>query len=239
MVAKLAVFGLVLGTLGAGARTVEVDAERVRLGHVLPNVASRYAQLDLGAAPELGARRIISRRELRRRLRRAMIPLRGLRLPRRVRVIRPHQTLPQPELAQKVKRAVAGALPSAFAVQSVRVARGLRLARGEVSVRVKPRAGWRQGANTVRVGVAVNGSVQRQMWATANLKRQAPRTRGPMVERGDRVTVRAVVGAVQVRTRGVVQRAGKRGERVPVLPSNARKVVHGIVVAADAVEVRP
>lgn len=59
----------------------------------------------------------------------------------------------------------------------------------------------------------------------------------PVVQRGDRVTLVAHRGPLQVRARGIVREAGGRDQRVRVANATSGKVVMGTVVDSATVEV--
>lgn len=59
----------------------------------------------------------------------------------------------------------------------------------------------------------------------------------PVVQRGDRVTLVAHRGPLQVRARGIVREAGGRDQRVQVANATSGKVVMGTVIDSATVEV--
>ena len=99
----------------AKLRRVAVDGDRVTLGDVLRKAPVEVASLELGASPEPGKSKVVHGKLIRRRLREALISARGLRIPKKVRVIRRAQVLTELQLQELVERQLPRYLPGAVA----------------------------------------------------------------------------------------------------------------------------
>lgn len=60
-----------------------------------------------------------------------------------------------------------------------------------------------------------------------------------LVHRGDHVSILAEVGRVRVRTHGTALDNGAAGARVKVRNSNSGRIIQGLVVSADTVQIQP
>ena len=59
----------------------------------------------------------------------------------------------------------------------------------------------------------------------------------PLVKRGDLVTIVAESASLTITTLGQVKKKGRRGERIPVINLDSKKVLHAVVVDANTVKV--
>ena len=59
----------------------------------------------------------------------------------------------------------------------------------------------------------------------------------PLVKRGDRVTIIAESQCLKITTLGQVKKKGRKGERIPVINLDSKKILHAVVVDANTVKV--
>ncbi len=99
------------------SKEIKVGGARIRLAEVArarglsPKQRAALERVDLGAAPRLGGRRIIRRKDLRDRLRRAL-PGVQLRAPRRVTFLRPGQKISSKKLKALIQEHIEASLPN-------------------------------------------------------------------------------------------------------------------------------
>lgn len=214
----------------------EIDGDRILLADLVEGVPAEIAGLDLGPAPEPGKRRVITARSIRRRLREARIPASRLRIPARVAVVRPKQVLTEGELEDLVRAATLREGPPGVVLRSVRGRGALELPKGEVIVNIQWPRRVREGKQSLRVEVDVEGRREAVALVTAELDVRLGKL---AVERGERVDIIARVGPVIVRGAGIAQQKGRYGDLIRVLPDGAMRVVEGVIGESGAVEVRP
>jgi len=232
--------------------TIRIEAEavvcreRFHLGEIATLVGGsaelreRLAQIELGASPLPGQRRIFTRQQLLTRLRQHGIDLRTVQveMPDTIRLIRTAQTVPMSRLEQfareELKR-VLGEEASEWQLENA-PSREVELAvpDGELTFqRVgEPRVGTDRAV--VEVQVLVNGQPKSQH----TFRFRAPqRSRVPLVRSGEMVQVQVRVEGVLLEASGVARASGAEGEVIPVYISTTQKTVRARVIEKGRVEV--
>lgn len=59
----------------------------------------------------------------------------------------------------------------------------------------------------------------------------------PLVKRGDLVTIIAESQSLKITTLGQVKKKGRKGERIPVINLDSKKILHAVVVDTNTVKV--
>ena len=152
----------------ATMQRIEVEGKRVLLGHLRTGLAAELANFDLGPAPQPGHRRILTRKQVEKRLRQAMIPQRvldraGLRMPRRVEIVRPKQVLNEVQLQKMVGRVIQSQLPPNASLLGTSVVGGIVLGPGRVRVTAQMPRDLRGGWQSARVKVVAGDGRPRVM----------------------------------------------------------------------------
>ncbi len=224
---------------GRGSKVVDVLGERMMMQKVLPKLAQRIGawEVDLGPSPQPGKLRTLTKRHIQAQLRRARFLVKGLRIPEHVVVRRRAQTLSEEQLAILIGDGVRSKLPQNVKLMNIRVQGVSILPQGVVGVEVEPPRRWRQGQQSIAVHLFVDGKKQRRLLVGATVEMPHKGRAETVVQRGARVRIVARARGVVVRSRGVVQSAGRVGQIVPVLPIYGRKLVHARVLDAGVVEV--
>ena len=234
----IAVGTLALNTTIAGAakiRKVRVNSERMSLGQLVPDVPPRIAALDLGRSPMPGRNKVVKREHIRKRLRQAMIPAKRIRIPHRIQVVRPSQTLTELELQRVVERQLPRLLPPGIHLKSMKVRGGVRLARGPIKVGFGSQR-LKEGRQTVTATIKAGSSAPKPILVTLEVLQK--QNRGALfVERGEPVVVLVKVKGVTIRAKALAQQNGRQGEIVAVLPLDGRKMIRGRVVQNGLIEV--
>ena len=132
-------------SLAASAkRVVKVDGPRVTLGMVVPRINPEYSELDLGAAPRPGQSETMTRRDFYARLDNALVPRKGIRAPKVIRVKRSAQRLHEAKLEAMVRREILRQGLQGLEIVSVDVKGGLKVGGGQIKLRLSDRAGCAQ-----------------------------------------------------------------------------------------------
>ena len=219
----------------AKLRRVAVDGDRITLGDVLASAPAEVARLDLGPAPEPGKTKVIHGKLIRRRLREALISIKGLRIPGKVRVIRRAQVLTELQLQALVERQLPRYLPGKVQVKRLKVKGGITLPRGTVHLWAED-VKLRRGHQTVIAFVRAGDSRAKRVLVGVDVERG--RSGGALlVKRGEPVVIRVQGRGVTVRAKGVSQQDGRQGQMVGVLPGDGKKLIRGRVVSEGVVEV--
>ena len=231
-------FGLLLSATSADAasmRRVRVDSSRIALGDVLRNAPASIANLDLGPSPRPGKSRVLKGEYIRKRLRQAMIQVKGLRIPHRVRVDRPSQILTELQLQSIMRRQLPYLLPGGIIVKSMKVRGGVVLARGPIKVGLG-KVRLRHGRQTVTATVQAGDSSPKLVIVALDIE-QNRESDILYVKRGQPVIVMVRLNGVTIRAKAVAQQDGRKGQLVAVLPLDGRKLIRGRVVESGTVEV--
>jgi len=214
---------------------VEVAGDRIRLGDLAP-VAKDVAGLDLGRAPRPGKSRRLLRRDVRARLRRAMVATRGLRMPKRIVVHRASQVLNELQVEHLVGESLASQLPPEFEIEGFEIRGGVVLPVGNVLVDLELPRRLRSGRQTVVAWLGAGSSKPERVMVNAKLRRT--RNLGSaVIERGDAVNIVLRGQGIVIRAKAVAQQGGRIGQTIAVLPSDGRKVVRARILNNQLVEV--
>ena len=237
---SLLVGALLLGSApnagAAKAKKVRVNGDRIVLADLLSGVSSDAGSLDMGRSPLPGKARVFTRKQIKERMRQAMVSPAGLRVPAKVRVIRPAQRINEMRLKRMVSSAFQVQLPAEAQLERLELKGGIVMPRGQLRAEVQMPKRVRSGMQTYRVKVYAGDSVK-ELNVRATVKRAMPGSH-EMIERGAALRVRVKSGGVVISTRGVAQQAGRVGQRIAVLPNDGRKMIYGVVVDASTVEVQ-
>ena len=220
---------------GKNVRKVTVDSDRLALGDVVRNAPRNIAGLDMGPAPKPGKDRVISGKQVRTRLKKAMVPTKGLRIPGKIRVRRASQNVNELTLSKHVERALQDQLPVGMSYEDLVLRGGMVLPRGRVRVQLEMPRKVRRGIYNLKAHVYAGKSKPQTTLVRVQLRSDAANAR-EVVERGDAVWLKVKTGSVVVSTRGVAQQNGRMGQRIAVIPKQGRKMVYGTVTNAGVVE---
>ena len=227
-----------MSVAASAKRIVKVDGPRLTLGMVVPRIHPEYSSLDLGAAPRPGQSETMTRRDFFARLDNALVPRKGIRAPKVIKVKRSAQRIHEAKLEAMVRRELLRRGIQGLEVVSVDVKGGMKVGGGSVKLRVKRPRRMRAGRQLVRFFIRAGQDQEIGATATVVLRRAVG---GSMTsfDRGDQVRIVVDTGSVMVSTSGVAQEDGRIGQMVRVLPNRAAKVVMGMVREDGSVEVTP
>lgn len=216
-------------------RGITVNSDRIVLGDVVRNAPREIAGLDLGPAPKPGKNKFISGKQVRSRLKQAILNSRGLRIPGKVRIHRASQNVNELTLRSHVERALEAQLPEGLAYEDLVLRGGLVMPRGRVRVELEMPRRVREGLYNFKAHVYAGKSKAKTTMVRVNLRRDAAQER-EVIERGDTIWLKVRTGSVVVSTRGIAQQDGRTGQRIAVMPRQGRKMVYGMVTDAGVVE---
>lgn len=223
--------------------TVSVGSERLRLGEIAhlecrdPELQTRLAQVELGAAPLPGAKRAFTRTQLLTRLRQHRFDLRqiAIEMPDTIQIERRAQSLEPSALEQFARQQIAqltGEDIREWKLENPPSTSFLPEGTAEYRVETPPRVA--NGVAQIGVAVVVEGRVR----ARALLRFRAPTQVRPLLVRsGETVRVRVRVEGVIVEVSGQARSAGAIGEVISVYLPDTQKTVRARVVEQSEVEV--
>ena len=216
-------------------RRVSVDSDRLTLGDIVRNSPRDIAGLDMGPAPKPGQDRVISGKQVRSRLKKAMVRTKGLRIPGKIRVRRASQNVNELTLRKHVEQALQAQLPNGMSYDELVLRGGMILPRGRVKVELEMPRKVRRGLYNLKAHVHAGQSKPQTTMIRVQLRADASSSR-QVIERGDAIWLKVKTGKVVVSTRGVAQQDGRMGQRIAVIPRQGRKMVYGKVTNAGVVE---
>ena len=216
-------------------RRVTVDSDRLTLGDVVRNAPRDIAGLDMGPAPKPGKDKVLSGKQVRKRLKGAMVSTKGLRIAGKTKVRRASQSVNELTLRKHVERALQVQLPEGMRYEEVVLRGGMVLPRGRLRVELEMPRKVRRGINNFKANVYAGGSNPQTTLVRVQLRSDSSSSR-EVIERGDAIWLKVKTGSVVVSTRGVAQQDGRMGQRIAVLPRQGRKMVYGTVTNAGVVE---
>lgn len=231
--ALCAAFALFALVRVAHADDIAVQGERVTLAMILPALeGTDLGALDLAPAPLPGESRVISASDVKAKLRESGRDVRGLAIPRSVRVVRHAQTLGASELDELAKKALATRVAPCN-VDQLSTLTPLTIAEGafELEAEALPRktSGRTQAALTLRQGERTQRlSVQAVLSCPA-----------PVILPGAQVKLIAVAGAVRVSAPGIANQPGRVGDEIRVTNQITKKSLKARVLDAQSAEVIP
>ena len=233
----LSLLGISITALAGEVPTVGIAQDKIYMGDLVAGASPEIASLYFGPAPKPGQSRLVSRKEVEKRLQRARVKADTAHIPKRVRVKRLSQSLSEVHLAQLVRRSVQGALDANVLIKDVRVPGGVLLGKGKVRVELNKRAKYRDGWQTLMAKIYVDETKAASLPVSVKLAWPKLGEQGSIiVERGAHVTVIVRKGGVAIRTRALAQESGVRGATIAVIPQNGRKLVRAKVLDASTVE---
>jgi len=216
-------------------RRVVVDSDRLALSDVVRNVPRNIAGLDMGPAPKPGKDKVISGKQVRSRLKQAMVNAKGLRIPAKIRVRRASQNVNELTLRKHVERALQDQLPDGMSYDDLVLRGGMVMPRGRLRVELEMPRRVRQGLFNLKANVYAGQSKPRTTLVRVQLRSDVNASR-EVIERGDAIWLKVKTGSVVVSTRGIAQQDGRMGQRIAVIPRQGRKMVYGTVTNAGVVE---
>lgn len=138
------------------------------------------------------------------------------------------------ELEPLARAAITAALPEGVLVRRL-VVPALSVGEGTLHVDVAATPPPRTGRFSVPLTVSAGDGQPQRFAVLADIDAPAR----PTVARGTAVTVVVRQPGILVSTRGTLEAAAVVGDRAPVLPAGARRVLVGILIDTQTVEVTP
>ncbi|MEN3000421.1 MAG: flagella basal body P-ring formation protein FlgA [Armatimonadota bacterium] len=224
---------------------ITAQAERFRLGDIAsveggtPSQREQLKQIELGAAPLPGQKRLFTRQQLLTRLRQHGIDPQMLQIemPDTVRITRMAQSLSMDALerfAQEQLTRFLGESAAHWQLERGKTTETLALPEGDLSFRLmgEPRIGT--DTATLEVEVLVNGQPKAQRM----LRFRTPqRARTLLVRSGETVQVQVRAEGVLLEVSGLARASGAEGEVIPVYIPTTQKTVRARVMDKGRVEV--
>ena len=235
----LNILGISTAVSAAGVPIIDVAKDDIYIGDLLRDASPEVAHLVFGPAPKPGQSRLVTRREVTKRLQRARVGISTVDIPLQVRVKRLSQTISESRFARLVRKSLQRELSTETKIKDIRVPGGLLLGKGRVSVKMNRRAKYKEGWQTVLAQVYVDGS--RVSSFPVNVSLEWPERAGEnqvVVERGAQVMIVVRKGGVAIKTRALAQEPGVLGAFIAVLPHTGRKLIRAKVLDANTVEMR-
>lgn len=215
------------------ADDVEITGERITLAAILPALAgTELGEIDLGPAPRPGEAKVVLAADVRSALRQSQRDERGLRIPKKVRVVRPEKVLPETEMQERARVALNQAV-APCAVVSLGVMAAETVAVGELTVIAK--------ANVPRTSGRVSAQLELSQgeWRVVRHVQAVVECPEPVVSAGANVRLVAWIGAVKVSAPGTASQPGRVGDEIRVMNSITRKNLRARVLDGQSAEVIP
>ena len=216
-------------------RKVTVDTDRLALGDIVRNAPRSIAGLDMGPAPKPGKDRVITGKQVRTRLKKAMVKTKGLRIPGKTRVRRASQNVNELTLRRHIESALQAQMPDGMSYDELVLRGGMLLPRGRLRVEVEMPRKVRRGLYNLKAHVYAGQSKPQTTMVRVQFHNDVTASQ-EVIERGDAIWLKVKTGKVVVSTRGVAQQDGRMGQRIAVMPRQGRKMLYGTVTNAGVVE---
>ncbi len=215
IVILLVLFSLQLVDTSAAAETAcVVDADRVLLADILPNVDPQLASIEVAAAPPPGGSRLVTRDELARVLERAGIRPSSVALPASIRVNAAVVRRSETDIETWVRPTVEAALPEGAILTKLSATRPMLTSPSATLAGVTlPRFPRRSGEfhSTVVVEVGRDGNVIQRL-TLSFVVRLTDHAAKPDVERGAQVSLVIETAGVTLTATAAAMESGIIGE---------------------------
>jgi len=221
------------GPLGAETK-VRVDGPSVRLADVDPGASAELGAIDLGRAPPPGGSRVLTRREIRQRVRDAGKDPAGVNVPPTVRVESPADRWSPAELAVRADAVVRAALPFGVSLVKIGATQGAVVPPGTHVASAK--------------AIVPHGIGRHELTVVAELRRddevvgRAPLTLvvevsaeafAPILRKGDRLTLVVEQGNARIGATGVALADANQGDSIWFRVTSTGKVLKARVASRE------
>lgn len=206
--------------------------ERIHLSEILPALqGTELGNVDLGAAPNPGVTRTITRADVLGALKREGKETQGLAIPRSTRISRELRLLGRQEATTLATQALSEAL-APCEVTSVTLPEQIRVTAGRLTARADTAP--RQPGATSSSSSIVFTSGTHETRVSVHARLSCP---PPVISAGSRVTLVARSGAVRATAPGEARQAGAIGDVIRVTNTISNTQLTGRVLNAETVEV--
>ncbi|GBC93359.1 hypothetical protein HRbin15_01850 [bacterium HR15] len=224
---------------------VRVQSERFRLGDIAtveggtPSRWEQLKQIELGASPLPGQKRLFTRQQLITRLRQHGIDPRTVQIamPDTVRITRAAQSLPVDALVQFAReqlKQVLGDAAAQWRLDREQSLAPLALSEGELTFEQVGETRISTDSATLEIAILVDG----QPKARQRVRFLAPpRNRTLLIRAGEAVQVQVRVEGVLLEVSGVARASGADEEIIPVYIPTTQKTVRARIIDRGRVEV--
>ena len=219
----------------AGAETkVSVDGPNVRLAEIDPGASAELGAIDLGRAPPPGASRVLTRREIRQRVRDAGRDPAGVNVPATVRIESPAERWNPAEVAVRADAVVRAALPLGVSLVKIAATQGVVVPPGTNVASVKPVVPHGVGRHEVTVVAELRRDDEIVGRAPLSLVLEvSAEAFAPILRKGDRLTVVIEQGNARIGATGVALADANQGDSIWFRVTTTGKVLKARVASRE------
>jgi hypothetical protein len=225
-------FGLA-ATAGAENR-VSIEGPTVRVSDIDPAAPAEVADIELGRAPPPGSSRVLTRSEIRQRVREAGADPARVNVPASVRVEAPAEHWRPEEVAARADAAVRAALPEGVSLLKLDAQRSIVVPPGSIVASVKPVIPHTVGHHDVTVVAEVRRNheivARAPLTLTVDVGEDAF---APILRKGDRITLVIEQGNTRIGAAGVTLADANAGDAIFCKVSSTGKVLKAKIVSRD------
>lgn len=232
----LVVFLGILATTDASAQVARtVDSTRIRVIDVMPDAPVAVSDIDIGPAPSPGASRLLGQPEIEGAILRAGQSLKGLRIPKSVRVTVPSRRITAVELASLAEPSIRKQLPDGVTLKRATAMGAMvtprRVAVGAITIPRHPRQKG-EFRTTAMMELSNDGVVFSRVPIAVVLDVSEAAAR-PDVTRGGAVTLVVSQRSFEIRAQAIAQAEASIGDTISVKVKSTGRVVRARVTAKD------
>jgi hypothetical protein len=215
----------------AYAEELAVEGETVELAMILPVLAgTELGSMVVADSPLPGESRVVRASDIKALLKARGADVRGLALPRSVRLVRRARSVNAAELTERVRQAVASQI-APCQVASLSSLPTVSLGAGEYEVIAQTSA--RRNAGRAPLAITLKQG-ERSQRISAQLEVSCP---APVIQPGANVRLVVIQGAVRVSAPAVAHQPGRVGDEIRVTNQVTKRQMRGRVLDAQTVEV--
>jgi hypothetical protein len=200
----------------AAAETrVNVSGASIRVSDIDPGAAPELADIELGRSPPPGSSRLLSRKEIRQRLREAGVDPSRVTVPASVRVEAPAERWKPEEVAVRADAAVRAALPPGVALLKLSARQGVVVPPGTTVAAAKPMIPRRVGRHELTLVAELRQDEKIVARAPISLIVEvSAEAFAPVVRKGDRLTLVVEHGNARVGATAVALADADQGDAI-------------------------
>lgn len=236
--------GLALAVLLAFAPAARAETRitltgaTIHLSDIDPGAPAALSSIELGRAPPPGSSRVLTRREIRQRVREAGADPLRVSVPVAVRVESAAERWTAAELAVRADDAVRAALPEGVSLVKIEARQGVLVPPGTGVAEVRPSIPHGVGRHAVTVVAELRQSDEVVARAPLSLVVDVgPDAFAPLLRKGDRVTLVVEQGNARIGATAVALADGSLGDSIFFRVTSTGKVLKGRVTSRDVCRV--
>jgi hypothetical protein len=221
------------GTAGAQTK-ISVAGAAIRVSDIDPGAAPELADIELGRAPPPGSSRLLSRKEVRLRLREAGVDPARVSVPESMRVESPSERWKPEEVAVRADAAVRAALPPGVALVKLSAKQGVVVPPGTTVASASPVIPRRVGRHELTLVAELRRDEEVVARAPLSLVVEvSAEAFAPVVHKGDRVTLVVQHGNAKVGATAVALADADQGDAIWFKVTSTGKTLKAKVASSE------